>query len=174
MAIVSISRIQHRRGYRENLPQLSHAEFGWATDQRKLYIGNGPLIDGAPVVGNTEILTEFSDLSQHIDSTQIRKTLVNNTSTPTTTGIVLIISSNEVVTLKYRIDRGANTRFGILTVSANTNSSKIHSDEYDEIGSGGVGVTLSAAVTSSKLTIVYTTTATGGDASLTAVKYTYQ
>ena len=27
-----------------------------------MYIGNGALADGAPVVGNTEILTEFSDL----------------------------------------------------------------------------------------------------------------
>ena len=29
MAIVQISRIQHRRGLAQNLPQLSHAEFGW-------------------------------------------------------------------------------------------------------------------------------------------------
>ena len=62
MAIVTISRIQHRRGLQENLPQLSAAELGWATDSRRLFIGNGPLTEGAPEVGNTEILTEYSDI----------------------------------------------------------------------------------------------------------------
>lgn len=63
MAIVQISRITHRKGLSEDLPQpLAGGELGWAVDQRKLYIGNGELADGAPVVGNTEILTEFSDL----------------------------------------------------------------------------------------------------------------
>lgn len=62
MAIVTISRIQHRRGLYDNLPQLAAAEFGWAADERRLFIGNGPVSEGAPEVGNTEILTEFSDL----------------------------------------------------------------------------------------------------------------
>lgn len=63
MAILQISRITQRKGLEQDLPQpLAGAEFGWAVDQRKLYIGNGELVDGAPVVGNTEILTEFSDL----------------------------------------------------------------------------------------------------------------
>lgn len=62
MAIVTISRIQHRRGLYENLPQLSAAEFGWAIDKRRLFIGNGPVSEDAPEVGNTEILTEFSDV----------------------------------------------------------------------------------------------------------------
>lgn len=68
MAIVTISRIQHRRGYYENLPQLSAAELGWATDQRRLFIGNGPLSEGAPEVGNTEILTEYSDILEIADT----------------------------------------------------------------------------------------------------------
>lgn len=62
MAIVQISRITQRKGLSENLPQLAGAEFGWATNARKLYIGNGTLADGAPVIGNTEVLTEFSDI----------------------------------------------------------------------------------------------------------------
>jgi hypothetical protein len=62
MAIVTISRIQHRTGYYENLPQLAAAEFGWAIDQRRLFIGNGSLSEGAPAIGNTEILTEYSDV----------------------------------------------------------------------------------------------------------------
>jgi hypothetical protein len=63
VAIVQISRITARKGLQEDLPQpLAGAELGWAIDDRKLFIGNGALEEGAPVVGNTEILTEFSDI----------------------------------------------------------------------------------------------------------------
>lgn len=63
MAILQISRITQRKGLAQDLPQpLAGAEFGWAVDERRLFIGNGELAEGAPVVGNTEILTEFSDL----------------------------------------------------------------------------------------------------------------
>jgi len=62
VAIVQISQITNRKGLNENLPQLAGAELGWSTDTRQLYIGNGTLEDGAPVIGNTEILTEFSDI----------------------------------------------------------------------------------------------------------------
>lgn len=63
MAIVQISRITQRQGLLEDLPQpLAGAELGWAVDQRRLFIGNGEVAEGAPVVGNTEILTEFTDV----------------------------------------------------------------------------------------------------------------
>ena len=68
MPIVSISKIQHRYGLSENLPQLSAAELGWAIDTRKLYIGNGPVSEGAPSIGNTEILTEYTNLLDVTDS----------------------------------------------------------------------------------------------------------
>ena len=61
MAIVQISRITQRKGLETDLPQpLAGAELGWAIDQRRLFIGNGELAEGAPVVGNTELLTECS------------------------------------------------------------------------------------------------------------------
>jgi hypothetical protein len=62
VAIVQVSRITNRKGLAEDLPQLAGAELGWCLDSRQLFIGNGTLQDGAPVVGNTEILTEFSDI----------------------------------------------------------------------------------------------------------------
>lgn len=62
MAIVQVSRITNRKGLAENLPQLAGAELGWAIDERRLFIGNGTLAEGAPTVGNTELLTEFSDI----------------------------------------------------------------------------------------------------------------
>ena len=62
MAIVSISRIQHRRGLQQDLPSLASAELGWSIDEQRLFIGNGSLPEGAPQLGNTEILTEHSDI----------------------------------------------------------------------------------------------------------------
>ena len=62
MAIVSISRIQHRRGLQQDLPLLASAELGWSLDTQKLYIGNGSTAEGAPKLGITEILTEHSDI----------------------------------------------------------------------------------------------------------------
>ena len=63
MAIVQISRITARKGLQVDLPQpLAGAELGWAVDDRRLFIGNGTLEEGAPAVGNTEILTEYSDI----------------------------------------------------------------------------------------------------------------
>jgi hypothetical protein len=64
MAIVSISRIQHRRGLNEDLSPttLAGAELGWSLDTRQLYIGNGELAEGAPTQGRTEVLTEYSDI----------------------------------------------------------------------------------------------------------------
>jgi hypothetical protein len=66
--IVSISKIQHRRGLMENLPQLASGELGWAINQRRLFIGNGTAAEGAPDVGNTEILTEFSNIIDLLDT----------------------------------------------------------------------------------------------------------
>jgi hypothetical protein len=62
VAIVQISRITNRKGLQTDLPQLAGAELGWSVDERRLFIGNGTIQEGAPVVGNTEILTEFSDI----------------------------------------------------------------------------------------------------------------
>ena len=60
MPIVQISRIQHRRGKRTDLPQLASGEIGWVVDEQRLFIGNGTVSDGAPAVGNTEIVTSGS------------------------------------------------------------------------------------------------------------------
>ena len=62
--IVTISRIQHRMGLQEDLPQLAAGELGWSIDERRLFIGNGAVEDGAPPAytdpNNTEIMTEHS------------------------------------------------------------------------------------------------------------------
>ncbi len=65
MAIVSISRIQIRRGRKSQgsgLPQLAGGELGWAVDTQELFIGNGAVSEGAPAVGNSKVLTEHDNL----------------------------------------------------------------------------------------------------------------
>lgn len=62
MAVIQISRIQHRRGLEQDFPQLASAEIGWSIDTRRLFIGNGTLTEGAPTEGVTEILTEYTDI----------------------------------------------------------------------------------------------------------------
>lgn len=70
MAVIQISRIQVRRGREDSgtgLPQLAGGELGWAVDSQSLYIGNGSVVEGAPAVGNTKIITEhdnFFDLAE--------------------------------------------------------------------------------------------------------------
>ena len=39
MAIIQISKIQQRSGNLVDLPQLDEAQFGWANDARRLFIG---------------------------------------------------------------------------------------------------------------------------------------
>lgn len=71
MAVVQISRIQVRRGQKNQgsgLPQLASGELGWAVDTRELYIGNGSVSEGAPAVGNTKVLTEYDDLFDLADT----------------------------------------------------------------------------------------------------------
>ncbi len=66
MAIVQISRIQHRYGTSENLPQLAIGEVGLAVDTRRVYIGNGGT--SAPLTENLELLTSRSDVISVADS----------------------------------------------------------------------------------------------------------
>jgi len=85
VAIVQISKITHRRGLDTNLPQLGSAELGWALDTRRLLIGNGTLAEGAPSLGNTELLTEHSNLLELMTDAYIFRE--GNIEFPVTTGV---------------------------------------------------------------------------------------
>jgi hypothetical protein len=80
MAIVQISRIQVRRGLDSDVPQLASGELGWSIDKRRLYIGNGTLVEGAPIEGRTEVLTEQSNFLQFINTYTFRGTTGGYTS----------------------------------------------------------------------------------------------
>jgi hypothetical protein len=57
MAVTQISQVQVRRGLMQDLGQLTSGEFGWAVDELRLFIGNGPVVEGAPYEGITEVVT---------------------------------------------------------------------------------------------------------------------
>ena len=60
MAIIQISKIQQRAGNLVDLPQLDNAEFGWAADENRLFIGRtGNTITSE----NIEVLTSYSNIS---------------------------------------------------------------------------------------------------------------
>lgn len=65
MAIISVSRLQHRRGIRADLPEtLNEGELGWCLDSRELFIGNSNAY-----TGNSQVLTEWSrndEIIRHI------------------------------------------------------------------------------------------------------------
>jgi hypothetical protein len=73
VAVVQISKIQVRRGQKNSnsgIPQLSSAEFAWAVDSQELFIGNGSVLEGAPYVGNTKVLTEHDNILELASSYQ--------------------------------------------------------------------------------------------------------
>jgi len=109
MAITQISRIQHRRGLRESLPQLAAGEIGFAIDTQELFIGNGTITDGAPETGNTKIITE----DDNILSTANTYTFRGNTDSPVVTGTDN--NSPVVRTLQKKLDDFANVKdFGAV------------------------------------------------------------
>jgi hypothetical protein len=57
MSILQISKIQQRSGNLVDLPQLDEAEFGWASDNRRLFIGKTSPNE------NVEILTAYSNIN---------------------------------------------------------------------------------------------------------------
>lgn len=79
MAIISISRIQHRRGLRADLPtNLNEAELGWCLDTRELFIGNGNTY-----TGNSQVLTQWGPNSQLIKHAYMGDTGITASTGPT-------------------------------------------------------------------------------------------
>lgn len=70
MAIVQISKIQHRTGANTDLPQLDIGEIGFSTDTQQVFIGNDPVL--VPIDTNvsfttqTEILSEVSLINSRV------------------------------------------------------------------------------------------------------------
>ena len=90
MAVVQISRIQIRRGQKNQgsgLPQLASGEFGWAVDSQELYIGNGSVAEGAPAVGNTKVITQHDNIFEFANTYIYRPDSIIQTGPSSTTPI---------------------------------------------------------------------------------------
>lgn len=163
MAIVQISQITNRKGLQENLPQLAGAELGWSVDSRRLYIGNGTLEEGAPVIGNTEILTEFSELIPPPTAVE----LLNNVASP---AIIFSEDSNttKAFSVNYTIIRDTTYRTGTLRVVAGSISGAIVYDD-DYIENANTGIVLNATQLDTTIYVNYTSTNTGIAASMAYV-----
>ncbi len=178
MAVIQISKIQVRRGYQEDIPQLASGELGWSIDERRLFIGNGTLSEGAPEIGITEILTIYSPigaalaniaviesnvanltsrvtaLEANAVTTVSNVTLADNISTSTNTAIVFTTTRN---ILDYSIVRGLSTRVGTITLTQ-INGSAALQDDYSE--TADTGIVLSAFAYGNSAVIRYTSTST--------------
>ena len=121
MAVIQISKIQHRRGLGADLPQLSSAEIGWVIDERKLYIGNGTTSEGAPQIGNTEILTQYSDILGSINSYTYKGTEVGYTAQTSSSGADVQRS------LQKKLDDFINAKdFGVVGDGVTDDTAKIN------------------------------------------------
>ena len=185
MAVIQISKIQVRRGLQENLPQLGSGEMGWSIDERRLFIGNGTLSEGAPEIGNTEILTIYSPigaalaniatiesnitilqsevaaLQANAGTTIYTVSLADNTATATNTAVIFGSTSTN---FDYTISRGLAVRSGTIQ-STQVNGTAVYQDNYSETAE--TGVTLSLFAYGNASVIRYITTSTGFNANLT-------
>ena len=170
MAIVQVSRITNRKGLAENVPQLAGAELGWAIDERRLFIGNGTLEEGAPIIGNTEVLTEYSDVfagrtqfsfGDYVVNAGTTATLDNNATTET----VFTIDANSIPAfeVKYMIRRGVYTRTGTYIVVGSTDgtSGTLTTSDANPVQNGSTGVTFTVTESASTITFAYSSTNTG-------------
>lgn len=112
MAVVQISRIQIRRGQKNQgtgLPQLASGELAWAIDTQELYIGNGAVSEGSPAVGNTKIVTLKDNLLDLANQYRYKRNnpFIQTSSDP---------NNPTTLSLEERLDhRVTNASYGILS-----------------------------------------------------------
>ena len=187
MAVIQISRIQHRRGLQSDLPNLASAELGWSVDTRKLYIGNGTTEEGAPSLGKTEILTQYSILdfessftaniailqsnvvvlTGNVVSLENRVTALEGVTTDETSialsaGIVSAqtitnTSANNAV-ITYTMSQGSVQRTGSIKV-ARVASDVSYEEDYTETGLTDIVFSMNANVSHTNLNYTSSTAA---------------
>lgn len=190
MAITQISQIKLRRGLQQDLPQLASGEMGWSIDQRKLYIGNGTIAEGAPVEGHTEVLTEFSILdftngfSANIVALESNVSIIQGNivtinaeiaalQSGTTTsnvatladgvsGVITNTTANNGV-ITYTLSQGTSQRTGSIKF-AFSNSTVLYDEEYTENATTHIVLNMTANATHANLN--YNTVGAGTTTSL--------
>jgi hypothetical protein len=172
VAIVQLSRITNRRGLQQDLPQLAPGELGWCVNTRLLFIGNGDLQEGSPAIGNTEVLTEFSDIKRLVEqldgplqiSLAGTLTLLDNQPNPVDSGLSFPASARSAI-MDYQIVRAGRTRVGTMTVSFDADGN-VWQDDYSEFNDLGVSIEPTLSLGTNR--IFYITTSTGFNAEFRA------
>ncbi len=147
MAILQISKIQQRTGNLVDLPQLDEAEFGWASDAKRLFIGKTTPNE------NIEVLTSYST----INFSQINGVVgnINVSNVTLAAGQVLTYDGSEWV------NRGGDAG-GLITLGDVSNV-KIEGGAIGYVletdGLGNLAWTPKSAVTASIQNVIETTTA---------------
>jgi len=194
MAVITVSKIQVRSGFQEDLPSLDTGEFGWCVDTQRLFIGKGTLAEGAPTVGVTEILTEYSSGLINISITALEANVANLQSNvafissivgnliPVTTQLLdnqssivnisgVSIDSLSSRVINYNITRSTAMRIGTIKVSNYAGNAITFSDDYTETASTGVTLYFTGNLNFGNAVLGYTTTNTGINGNIT---YNYQ
>lgn len=163
MAVVEVAKLQVRSGLQENLPALDTGEFGWCVDTQRLFIGKGTLAEGAPEIGVTEVLTEYSIASIITGFDNLNANVANmaaNVSYITSqignlVPVSVTLAANQTSLaniasltiepygardLNYRIVMNAQVRSGTISVVQTQGNLITWSDNFVE--SGETGVTL--------------------------------
>jgi hypothetical protein len=178
MAILQISQIQVRRGLNQDLPQLASGELGWSIDTRQLYIGNGTLAEGAPSLGQTEVLTQFSILnfttsfssniailqgnvaSLQANVTALQNTVPNEYSTflnASSSGAIIGMSANNAV-VSYTLYQGTKFRTGSIKTSRSSTNAVSYDEEYSETATPGTDISFTITGNTGYSTLNYSTT----------------
>ncbi len=131
MPIVQISRIQHRRGKRTDLPQLAAGELGWVIDEQRLFVGNGTVADGAPAVGNTEIVTSGSSAFTSALSHTYKGYLGDSTPITTSTQRTVGDRLDDYVSVKDFGAKGDDSTADVTAIQNAINEIYIDTDKDD-------------------------------------------
>lgn len=119
MAIVQISKIQQRSGNLVDLPQLDDAEFGWANDEKRLFIGKTTPNE------NIEVLTSYSNISfSQLDGASNANLNLSNTANGQILGIET--SGSNVYLVNKGGNPASNTSPGGLVNLGNVSNVKLY------------------------------------------------
>jgi hypothetical protein len=128
MAIIQISRIIQRSGNLVDLPQLAEAEFGWATDVKRLFIGKTEPNE------NIEVLTSYSTISFG----QLDGSYGNLNFNNPVTGQIISYDANSNVW----VNTGGNALNPSDTAQYSNNLVHLGSVDNVKLGGGSVGYVL--------------------------------